>query len=144
MNSIITEVKELLPQKFPFAMVDALAYYDEEKVVTHFTIKEDNLFLEDGRMNESGLIENFAQSIALHTSYGFYIRDEIAPVGYIGNVTNLSITDFPKLGEVLETRVKIIQEFMGITLVEGEILLNNQVIFTSKMKTFIAAETPAN
>lgn len=142
MESIISleKVKDLLPQKYPFAMVDSLLTYEEESVLTSYTVEENDIFAINGVLNESGLIENFAQSIALHTSYGYFLRNEKAPIGYIGSISNLKVYDFPKVGDKIETSVTIVKEFMGITLVEGETRYQGEVILTAKMKTFIAEE----
>lgn len=146
MQTIISrdKVRELLPQKEPIVMVHDLLQYEEEEVLTSLLIEEENIFCQNGVLSESGLIENFAQSIALHTGYGFYLRKEEAPVGYIGTIDRLKIEALPRLGERIQTRVRIVQEFMGITLVEGETLRDGEVIMTARMKTFIAEETPAN
>lgn len=140
MESIISteKVKELLPQKEPFVMVDHLLKYSKETITTGFPINTNNLFIEDGVFNESGMIENIAQSVALHTSYDYYLQQEEAPVGYIGTINNIQLFKRPKPNDYLITKIKILQEFMGITLVEGEVICNDEVLLKGKMKTFIA------
>lgn len=140
MESIVSTktIKELLPQKTPFVMVNDLLDYSKEEITTGFTIQTDNLFVEDGYFNESGLIENIAQSIALHTSYDFYLRKEEAPVGYIGTISNIQLYKRPKSDNYITTKVEIIKEFMGITLVWGQVFLGKELLLEAKMKTFIA------
>lgn len=140
MQSIISfeKVKELLPQKFPFVMVHKLLEHDEDSIITSLLIEEDNIFCHNGVFSESGLIEHLAQSVALHTGYDFFVKNEAAPVGYIGTINNLTINKLPKLGQTLQTNVKIVTEFMGVTLVEGEVTCEDEVVLSAKMKTFIA------
>ena len=71
-------VETLIPQRFPFVMVDKLYSYSETELVSGFTIKEDAIFFEKDCLVESGLIEHMAQSVALHTGYQFYLRKEQA------------------------------------------------------------------
>lgn len=142
MNSIKSlipenEIRELLPQKAPFTMVSHLIRYEKEAITTGLKIDDNNLFIEDGCFNESGMIENMAQSIALHTSYDFFLREEEAPVGYIGTISNVKLFKRPKLNNYITTKVEIIQEFMGITLVTGKVICNNEILLEAKMKTFI-------
>lgn len=139
MKSIIPEskIKELLPQKSPFKMVSHLVKYDELAVTTGLLIEENNIFIEDGYFNESGMVENIAQSIALHVSYGYSLKETQAPVGYIGAIKEIKLFDRPQSNSFIITEVEIIKEFMGVTLVEGRILLDNKVMMTAQMKTFL-------
>lgn len=140
MQSIISteKVQELLPQKFPFVMVHKLLEHGEDTILTSLLVEEDNIFSHNGVFSESGLIEHLAQSVALHTGYDFFVKNETAPVGYIGTIDNLTIHKLPNVGQTLQTRVNILTEFMGVTLVEGEVMCDGEVILSSKMKTFIA------
>jgi predicted hotdog family 3-hydroxylacyl-ACP dehydratase len=139
METLISKVRieELLPQKSPFVMVSALYDYQELSIVTGFEIKKDNLFIEEGRFNESGLIENIAQSIALHTNYNFFLQNKKAPVGYIGSVTNVNVFKLPRVGETIQTSVMLLQEFMGVTLVEATVTCGSEVLISAKMKTVL-------
>lgn len=142
METIISveKVKELLPQKAPFVMVNYLLDYTEETIVTGMKVNEDNLFVENGIFNESGMLENIAQSTALHTSYGYFLRKEEAPVGYIGSISNVKIHNYPTIDALITTEVRIIKEFMGVTMIEGKLLQNGEVMMETKMKTFLAEE----
>lgn len=142
MKTIISKekVRELLPQKRPFAMVDFLYEYSEKNIVTGYEVEADNLFIEEGKFNESGLIENIAQSMALHTNYSYFLRNLKAPEGYIGSVKNVKIYKLPEAGEIIRTSVNIIQEFMGVTLVHSVTTCGGEILVTSQMKTVIAEE----
>lgn len=58
------DIHELLPQREPFVMVDKLVYFDEKTTTTSFLVREDNLFVENGRLNACALAENIAQTCA--------------------------------------------------------------------------------
>jgi len=131
-------VQNLIPQKAPFVMVDVLLNYSEDNLKAGFTVSPDNIFVHNNCFIESGIIENMAQSVALHTGYQFFLLNKKAPTGYIGSIKNIEINRFPKVGEMLVTDVIIIREFMGITLVEIEVKVNNERIAKGQMKTVLA------
>ncbi|MGB1268922.1 MAG: hypothetical protein ACPG45_04235 [Flavobacteriaceae bacterium] len=135
----ITEVSHLIPQKEPFVMVDSLVFFSETKIVSNFTITLDNIFLKETVFTESGIIENMAQTVALHTGYDFFRRDEQPPTGYIGAIKKVNLYGLPKLGETITTEAIILQEFMGVTMVSVKVVnLDGEELATSEMKTVIA------
>lgn len=140
MDTLITKskVEELLPQKKPFVMVSYLYDFKETSITTGFKILPDNLFVEDDKFNESGLIENMAQSIALHTNYDFFLKDKKAPTGYIGSIKNVKLIELPKVGETIKTNVQVLQEFMGVTLVDATVTCGDKQIISAQLKTVLA------
>ncbi|MDC8105691.1 MULTISPECIES: hypothetical protein [Chryseobacterium] len=130
-------VESLIPQRFPFVMVNELTEYSENHLVSGFTIKEDNIFLQDGIFQASGLIEHQAQSVALHTGYKYYLLGKEAPTGYIGAIKSFDAESLPKLGDELKTEVAILNEVMGVTLVNCITKLNGLTIASSQMKTVV-------
>lgn len=131
-------VGNLIPQKFPFVMVDKLLSYSETSIVAGLEVTEDNIFCKDGNFLEPGLIEHMAQSVALHTGYQFYLRQETAPTGYIGSINGVEIHTLPQLGDEIETSVTILQEFAGITMVQLTTSVDGKEIATGQMKTVLA------
>ena len=131
-------VENLLPQKFPFVMVDKMYSFTETSLISGLKIQKDNIFFQNDIFLESGLIEHMAQSVALHTGYQFYLKQEPAPTGYIGSIKNVEIKVLPKLHDEIQTTVSILQEFGGITLVDIVTKLNNIEIATGQMKTVLA------
>lgn len=131
-------VEVLIPQKYPFVMVDTLYSYSETELISGFTIPDDAIFFDDDCFVESGVIEHMAQSVALHTGYQFYLRNEQAPTGYIGSINKLEIKGLPKLHDEIRTTVSILHEFGGITLVDIVSRLNDVEIAKGQMKTVLA------
>jgi len=131
-------VENLLPQKFPFVMVDKMYDYTETSLVSGFTILKESIFFREGIFVEAGLIEHMAQSVALHTGYQFFLKKEPAPIGYIGSIKNVEIQKLPKLNDEIKTAIIILQEFGGITLVDIVTKLNGVEIASCQMKTVVA------
>ena len=136
----ITNIEHLIPQKEPFVMVDKLLGFSSTNVVSSLKIIEANIFFENQTLSESGLIENMAQTVALHTGYDYFLKGEPAPTGYIGSIKEMEISMLPVLNETIKTEAHILQEFMGVTLVEI-IVFNSkkEKIASSLMKTVIAS-----
>lgn len=132
------DVSTLIPQKAPFVMVDELIDFSDEKITAGLTISEENLFSKNGFFTEPGMVEHMAQSVALHTGCEYYLRNEAAPTGYIGAIKSIEITKLPKINDKLETKVEILQEFMGITLVKIKVFTHGEEIANGEMKTVIA------
>ncbi|WP_369827343.1 hypothetical protein [Flavobacterium sp. AJR] len=131
-------VENLLPQKFPFVMVDKMFSFDESSLVAGLKIQSENIFSENGIFLEAGLIEHMAQSVALHTGYVFFLKQEKAPTGYIGSIKQIDIKKLPSVNDEIQSTITIIQEFAGITLVDIVTTLNNEEIANGQMKTVLA------
>ncbi|MFY7815686.1 MAG: hypothetical protein ACOVRK_10935 [Chryseobacterium taeanense] len=130
-------VESLIPQRFPFIMVNSLAEYSETQLISGFEVKQENIFVQDGIFQASGLVEHQAQSVALHTGYKYYLLGKEAPTGYIGAIKTFEALQLPKLGDTLTSEVSIINEMMGVTLVDVVTKLNDEVIAKSQMKTVV-------
>ncbi len=136
------KILRLIPQRPPFVLVDSIYEHTEDQILSGFTVPEKHVLVnEKGELSESGMIEHFAQTIALHQGYNFFKKDEPAPVGYIGSIKNIDITELPKIGEEIRTRIKILNQILGVTMVSGEVFLNGKVIASGEMRTIIAKET---
>jgi len=111
------DVHELLPQQPPFVFIDRLLHFDMATTVTEFQVRADNLFFDDGRLAESALVENIAQTCAARLGYiNKYILHRPVVVGFIGSIRSLEIARTARLGEVLTTRIDVLEDVMGITL----------------------------
>lgn len=131
-------VENLIPQKFPFVMVDRMFSYSETALVSGLKIQDSNIFLEENIFLEAGLIEHMAQSVALHTGYQFFLKNETAPTGYIGSIKDIQIKRLPQTNDTIQSNVTILQEFAGVTLVDIVTFLNDEEIASGQMKTVLA------
>ena len=127
-----------IPQRNPIVMVDTLYAFNDNEVSAGLSIDTAGLFIKNNTLQEPGLIEHMAQTVALHTGFGFYVKNQQAPMGYIGSIANLKINRLPIAGEKIQTTATILQEFAGITLVDIICQINNETIATAQMKTVIA------
>ena len=152
-------VFDLLPQRPPFIMIDKLTYFDPVSAKTIFKIREDNLFCKDGVMEETGLIENIAQTCAAHTGFkqrpendSSEISEVAGPtsntpcdkikIGVIVMINSLEIKRCPLAGEVLETLMRIEEEFFSTIGVQSEVHTGDETIAICKMKLLLTDKTP--
>lgn len=131
------EIKEYIPQREPIVMVDAFYGLEENRSFSGLTITEDNLFVEAGRLGESGIIEHIAQSCAVRVGYHCRQQAIPVPVGYIGALKNMKISALPQVGQQLFTTITILQEVFDITLVSVEVKVGEDIIATGEMKIFL-------
>lgn len=135
------KILKLIPQRPPFVLVDKIYLHSEKEILSGFTVPEKHVLVnENGELSESGIIEYFAQTIALHQGYYFFKKNEAAPVGYIGSIRNIDIFALPKIGQEIRTKITILNQILGVTMVSGEVLLNDKTIATGEMRTIVAKE----
>src|SRR5690606_21283598 len=131
-------IENLIPQKAPFVMVDKLIHYSEEKVIAGFTPPTSNLFVYNNSFMAAGVIEHMAQSVALHTGYRYFLKNEPAPTGYIGAIKSAEILELPTAGQELTTTGTILHEILGVTLVRIQVTCKGEIMANSEMKTVLA------
>ena len=128
----------LIPQRPPIVMVDKLISFSQKEIVAGFTVTQENIFTQNNSLSAPGLIENMAQTIALHTGYDFFLQKKAAPTGYIGSIKKAQIIALPKIGTELITKATILHNIMGVTLVTATITGNNDLLANAEIKTVLA------
>ena len=133
------DIKKLIPQRPPIMMVDTFWEATDTDARTGLTIQHDNYFVQDGKFREPGLIEHIAQSASAFAGYGYFKAGKPAPIGYIGEIKKCAIHRLPLAGETLQTRIHILSEVMGVTLLSAETESNGEIVVESRMKISIQA-----
>ena len=133
MDSIL----DLIPQRAPIVMVDEFLGIDNNVSRTRFTVKEENIFVDDNQLSECGLIEHIAQSAAARVGFIFKSKQQPIPIGYIGSVNNFELNKLPQVGDDISTIIEIIQEVFNITLIKASCCIGDEEIASCKMKIFL-------
>ena len=128
---------DILPQRPPFILIDRLTHYDEAVTSTRFLVPVGHLFVSDGRLLPTGLIENMAQTCAARLGYYNLISGLPVKIGFIGAISHLHILRTPLVGKYLDTTIRVKEEVFGMTLVDAEIRVDEEVIATAEMKMAI-------
>ena len=131
------ELYRLIPQRNPIVMVDTFFCVDEESAETGLHVQSGNLFCEGDFFRESGIIEHVAQSAASFAGYASFTKGESPKLGFIGEVKKFKIVRLPEVGEFLHTRLRVLGEAAGITLISAETKSGEEVLATCQMKIFI-------
>ncbi|MGB5554007.1 MAG: hypothetical protein WBM83_05050 [Flavobacteriaceae bacterium] len=131
-------LQTLIPQKKPFVMIDTLTTFTEQSIVSNFTIHKENILVAENHFSAPGLIENMAQTVALHTGYKYFLLNRPAPTGYIGAIKKAEIFHLPTVAQRLTTTVDILHDIMGVTLVAAKVECEGALVATSEMKTALA------
>ena len=98
-------------------------------------INADNIFVEDGHLNASGMIENIAQTCAARIGYvNKYILKKAVQIGFIGAIRNLEVIGLPAVGQQIKTTVDVIEEVFGMTLATAVIKQGDCTLMTTEMK----------
>ena len=128
-------ILELLPQRPPFVMLDALTHFDEVITRTRLQVTTDNIFVEKNSFTESGIIENIAQTCAARMGYiNKYIQSDSVKIGFIGSIKDLIINKLPKTGDILNTTIEVVSEVFAITLVNAKVEVGDKLIASCEMK----------
>jgi predicted hotdog family 3-hydroxylacyl-ACP dehydratase len=130
------DILPLIPQRSPFVMIDALTACDEQGASTSFTVRPDNLFVQDNRLREPALVENIAQTAAARMGYICRTENKPVPVGFIGAVQNLVVKVLPATGDVLHTTITIKNQVFNATVISGEVKAGDKTLATCEMKIF--------
>lgn len=127
-------LKELIPQRPPFVMIDRLMSSDEMYSVTELEVRNNNIFVDNERLTPSGLIENIAQTCAARIGYINLSIGQPVKIGVIGSISNLTISRTPKVGEKLTTTIQLLESVFNVTMVLASIKIGEEEIVTANMK----------
>jgi hypothetical protein len=119
-------------------MIGELLYADETTARTGFVINKDNIFVEQGKFNEAGLLENIAQTAAAGIGYTAGRGETAAEIKYIGSVRNFEILELPKVNDELTTTITIEEKIFDAVIVNGTTWCNNVLIARCEMRVFSA------
>ena len=132
------DIQELLPQQEPFVMVGSMTCHDERVTVTETRIADDNILVEEGVFTASGIIENIAQTCAARIGYvNKYVLKKGIQLGFIGAIRKLEVLDNPKVGDLITTKVEVLEEVFGMTLARATVSVAGTVMATTDMKIAI-------
>ena len=129
------DIHTLLPQQEPFVMVGCLIQIDEKSFATETLVKAENIFVDEGYLSASGLIENIAQTCAARIGFvNKYILQKGIQIGFIGAVRNLEILSLPQVGQTITTKVEVVEEVFGMTLAKATVTCEGETLVTTEMK----------
>jgi predicted hotdog family 3-hydroxylacyl-ACP dehydratase len=130
-------IKDLIPQRDPIMMVDTLYSASETEATTGLTVRDTNLFLDNGFVSEAGIIEHIAQSASAFAGYKARVKNEPAPTGFIAEIRKFNIILLPCKGNEMRTHILQLSEALGVTLIQVETKVDDEIIAKGQMKIYI-------
>lgn len=132
--------EDLLPQKFPFRMVDALIELDDSSMKSMFTIHADNVMIENEEFTVGGMLENMAQTMAAASGYLQSSLGNEPPRGYIGAIKKVKINTLPKVGDQIQTHATTLHTIGDASIVEAKIFLGEDLLASAELTIFVATK----
>ncbi|MFD2602226.1 ABC transporter permease [Flavobacterium suzhouense] len=141
------DIHSYLPHRDPMLMVDFIVNITAEKAETVFTIKEDNVFLDNGVFCEAGLIENAAQTCSSIVGKSYLVDDQakdipnVDVIGFISSIRTVKIHKLPRLGSAITTVADLISRYDtgGYTtcMVNCKSYCNDELLLEGEINLFI-------
>ena len=135
------DIQKLIPQRPPMLMLDQLLSCEGSKANGSLLVRDDNIFLNDGMLTESGMIEAIAQTAAART--GSLIKKQGAGadarilVGVIGSIKDFRLHYLPKVDEEINTQIEVVHEFMNASIVKGSVSVQDRLACEVELKIFL-------
>ena len=130
------DITKYIPQRHPIVMVHALVEADDSHAVTELGIEPDNIFVSNEFFAEPGLVENIAQTAAMHVGYQCSLKNIPIPIGYIAAVKDLKIQALPKQNTRITTSVRVTNKVLDVTVVEGRVEQEGNLLCSCEMRIF--------
>lgn len=140
------DVSNFLPHREPMLMVSSVLEINGDEITTQFHISKDCVFLKNGQLSETGLIENAAQAASGVVGQTFFDKNDLEGkgnklVGYISAIRKVEIFGLPKVGDTIITKSKLISRFdtaeLTMCSLESETFLDKELIVSSTMNFLI-------
>lgn len=141
------DIKNYLPHRTPFLMVDMILIMDEEKVETIFEIKGDNIFIQNNTFIEAGLIENAAQTCSSIVAKDYFVdennqdKSDVDGVGFISAIKSLKIHKLPEVGSTIKTISTLVSKFVtddySLCTMSCQTFNNEELLLEGEINLFI-------
>jgi predicted hotdog family 3-hydroxylacyl-ACP dehydratase len=130
-------ILQYIPQRAPIVLISRIYKCDETSVVTGFDIVNEHILTQNGKLTESGIVENMAQTAASMAGFEAVVNKSQPRVGFIANIKNLVINFLPEAGNEILTEVKTKTQVMNVSIIEANSYCNNQLVASCEMKIFL-------
>ncbi|SFB01579.1 Predicted 3-hydroxylacyl-ACP dehydratase, HotDog domain [Flavobacterium swingsii] len=141
------DIKNYLPHRKPFLMVDMILIMDDEKVETIFEIKSDNIFIQNNTFIEAGLIENAAQTCSSIVAKDYFVDENnedksgVDVVGFISAIKSLKIHKLPEVGNTIKTISTLVSKFVtddySLCTMSCQTFNNEELLLEGEINLFI-------
>lgn len=131
------EIEQYIPQRHPIVMIHELIEASEDHAKTRLEISPENVFVKNKFFQEPGMVENIAQTAAVQVGYIYQKKGLSVPIGYIAGIKDLKISGLAPVGSTITTGVRVLNQVLDVTLVEGIITLDDKILGKCEMRIFV-------
>lgn len=128
-------------------MVDKLSHINESEVSTIFEIKQENIFVQEGKLNEFGLIENAAQTCSGIVARSYFFdenkqeKKNVKVIGFISGIKELNVYGFPPIGSTIKCLSNLVSQFnstdYSICTMKCSTFQENKLLFEAVINLYI-------
>ena len=126
----------LIPHRYPFLLIDEAEGFEGEWFNCMFEIRAGGTFVQGEEFDECGLVEHIAQTAAARAGALRLMGMLDATLGYIASVDGVHFARRARVGELLRSRVREIQQLGNLSLVEVEVRVDGGFLASGRMKFF--------
>ena len=141
------DLRKFLPHRKSMLMVDKHTVLTDEVIKTEFKIVADNVFVDNGYFQESGLIENIAQTCSIIVGSSYFTdadadgENNSDVIGFISAIKFIHIHKLPKVNSTLLSIGNLKSRYDGdgfsICTMLGEVYCNDELLLDCELNLFI-------
>ena len=139
------DIQQFLPHRRPMLFVDTIIWIEKTYVEALFTIKLNQLFIQDEYFTEIGLLENMAQVCSTIIGQNYFINfsdlHKGDVIGFISTIKTAEILRLPKINQTITTKATLLEVFdydeFTISLMESKVMIDEEVFATSTMNLML-------
>lgn len=129
--------ENLIPHRLPLRLVERLIEFHDYEGVVEALVSPENPLLDDGYLDETGLIEMLAQSFAAVQGYADRLEGKPVRDGFLVGIRGVSVKAAARRGDRLLIRIRPVASLEGFVVVEGEVSRNEEVLAAGNLKLWI-------
>ncbi|MDM1071886.1 hypothetical protein HX001_05170 [Empedobacter brevis] len=139
------DIQQFLPHREPMLFVDTISWIEKTYVEALFTIKPNQLFIQNDYFTEVGLLENMAQVCSTIIGQNYFINFSDVHkgdvIGFISSIKQAEIMQLPKVNQIITTKATLLEVFdydeFTISLMQAQVMIAEETIATATMNLML-------
>ncbi|MET0341703.1 MAG: hypothetical protein ABW252_11930 [Polyangiales bacterium] len=131
------DIRELLPHRPPMLWIDEVVAHDEDRIRCRLTVREDHVFVDDGKVEALVAVEWVAQAVGALVGLLDRSQQLMPRPGYLIAVPEAELhVDAFAVGETLDVAVRRAWGDDSLGSFEGEVLRSDVVAVRAKLSVY--------
>jgi predicted hotdog family 3-hydroxylacyl-ACP dehydratase len=136
-SNAFPKIEMLVPHRATMCLLDRMTDMTPREATAEAVIPENSVFLENGRLINSVLIEYMAQTIAGFLGYRYLSGDEEPRMGYLVGISKCTIENISiKAGDRLTVHVKEEGILNNYGIFKGEVHCGSSLVCKGTLKVY--------